>query len=263
MVEQQAAILNVVESMTLYDTVLVSPFISTLQFIDGWFTSFVGIGSQNEVPFLNVRNRNHGLPYCNQDTRDQMPYGAQIYSLGVEFFAPNVATQFIEELGDPNRYWAEEIHSAIWVSDLPRHASITLRINQDDRLKLNCAMAPSGMGPTGGAMGHGDPAADAVIYNGADLVPGFMKGMTSMGEPVLNNRWPFPVPLDVPRKASLSAVIKFSEYGRQLLQHMVGPNLLRFVGGRGSESVYLNSMFGIRVSLQIKRFVQQRGEYHA
>lgn len=254
------AIMNVLESQTLYDTVLVSPFVDYMKFNDGWYNSFAGIGAANEIPFFNVRNRNHHLAYNNQDTRDQTAYGMKIYSLGVTFFAPQIATQFHDIEGGAS--FAEEIHSAVWEADLPQHAAAILRVNQDDRLKIQCCMSPPGYGPSGGGMGHGDPTVPTFEET---TNPAIMKGMTGMGVPDLNNQWPFPEPIDVPRRASISVVIKLSEWARQMLQIMVGP--LRYVfapaagGGQIDETLYC--MFGIQVSMKVKRYVQQRGQYHA
>lgn len=249
---------NVLEPMTLYDTVLVSPYVDSMKFHDGWYNSFAAIGAANEIPFFNVRNRNHHLAYNNQDTRDQVPYGMQIYSIGVSFFAPQIATQFTLIEG-PALHYAEEIHSAVWEADLPQHAGMILRVNQDDRLKHAVAMAPSGMGPFGGGMGHGDPTTPISTETAC---PAFMKGMTSQGTPKLTARWPFPVPIDVPLRANISVVIKLSEWARQLLQTMTGPHYLAFSGGDAAPTIPLYSVFGIQVSLQVKRLVQQRGQYH-
>lgn len=252
---------NVSEAQLLYDTVLVCNDVNDWEFHDGWTTTFALLGAQIEIPFFNVRNRNHGLPYNNQDTRDQTAYGMQIYSMGVSFFAPQIASQLFES---GRTQWdvdcVEEIHSPIWEADLPRHASITLRINQDDRIRHQVAMAPPGYGPFGGGMGHGDPnqwGADAASQD----IPSIMKGATTQSVPENTNRWKFPVPIDVPRRATISAVLKFSEYARQLLQTMAGPGDLWFWDSDNHVSLVKSSCFGIQLSLQVKRYVQQRGEY--
>lgn len=254
--------LNVHEAQTLYDSVLVSPNIDKWDFSDGWFTTFANLGAANDIPFFNVRNRNHGLPYNNQDTRDQTAYGMKIYSIGISFFAPQIATQVIEN--QTITFATEEIHSAIWEADLPRHVGAILRINQDERLKIQSCMAPPGYGPFGGAMGHGEPAQWSTDI--AD-VPSVMKGATSQSMPELTNRWPFPIPLAVPRRAAISVELKFSEYARQLLQFMTGPHSVPFLqdAGDGTYDYLLSNYacFGIQVSMQVERMVQQRGQYHA
>lgn len=254
---------NVSEAQTLYDTMLVCPDVNTWEFHDGWTTTFADLGAMIEIPFFNVRNRNHGLPYNNQDTRDQTAYGMQVYSMGVSFFAPQVATQMLLiDRHDVDVSSAEEIHSAIWEADLPRHASLTLRINQDDRIKHQCAMAPAGYGPFGGGMGHGD-AEEWASDVAAQESPAIMKGCTTMGTPDLLARWKFPVPLDVPKRATISVVIKFSEYARRLLQFMRGPLDIMLWDYDNQGWIAKPTCFGIQVSLQVKRYVQQRGDYHA
>jgi len=230
-----------------------------MSFNDGWYTTFAALGAANEVPFFNVRNRNHHLAYNNQDTRDQTAYGMKVYSMGVSFWGPQIATQFTDIEGGIG--YAEEIHTAEWEADLPQHAAAILRVNQDDRLKIQCCMAPPGYGPSGGGMGHGDP--NVAIFE-ETTNPATMKGMTGMGVPDIDNQWPFPEPIDVPRRASLSVVIKFSEYGRQMLQTMSGPHRLYFQPDPASpisEAPYC--CFGIQVALKVKRYVQQRGQYSA
>lgn len=255
----QGEFLNVLEPQTLIDTVLIGPSVASMQFRDGWYTSFANFGAALEIPFFNVRNRNHGLPYNNQDTRDQTAYGMKVYNLGVCFFGPQVATQFLEAPNAPGGYAVEEIHSAVWEADLPEHASVILRVNQDDRLKAQCAMVPCGYGPVGGGMGHGDPTQDVSYL--PSYIPSTMKGCTTGGIADLGNKWPFPEPLDVPRRATLSAVIKLSDYARALLAQMTGPHGLWAQDVRG-QGVVLPSLFGVQISMTVKRYVQQRGEYH-
>jgi len=254
-------LMNVSEPMTLYDTVLVSPYVESMRFHDGWYPTFAAFGSANEIPFFNVRNRNHHLAYNNQETRDQVPYGMQIFSIGIQFFAPQIASQAVlTTLNGGAPLAIEEIQSAVWEADLPQHASFEFKVNQDIRLKQSCAMAPSGMGPFGGGMGHGDPT---VYISHETNVAAYMKGMTSQGIPELDARWPFPVPIDVPLRANISLVVKFSEWARTLLQTMIGPHYYLFapVGG-GAPSSPTKTIYGLRASLGVKRLVQQRGEYH-
>lgn len=251
---------NVKETQTLYDTVLIGGYIDAMEFHDGWFSTFAAIGAANEIPFFNVRNRNHHLAYNNQDKRDQVATGMRIYNMGVSFFAPQVATQFFQILLNAGGIeYAEEIHSAVWEADLPQHAGAILRINQDDRLKISCAMAQPGYGPCGGGMGHGDPTRP---ISNTPTAPFTMKGMTTQGVPEITNKWRFPEPIEVPRNASLSVVIKFSEWARQLLQTMSGPLNYGLQEPGGGEFKARYCTFGIQVSLGVERLVQQRGQYH-
>lgn len=257
---------NVLEPQIMHDTILVGAGVSGWQFNTGWFTTFAAMAAQTEYPFFNVRNRNSGLAYCNQDTRDQTAYGMQVFQMGVQFFGPQIHSQaFNTTTAQPtDPAVIEEIHTALWETELPRHASITLRVNQDDRLKINCAMVSAGMGPVGGGMGHGDANQEYNMPTSrTEPYYAVMKGCTSNGVAEGSNRWPFAIPLDVPRRATLSAVIRLSEYGRQMLLTMLGPHSYYNPNGEQEGVTKLSCLFGVRVMLTVKRYVQQRGEYHA
>jgi len=247
---------NVPENWKLYDTVLLGNWTGFMNFNDGYFLDFQTIGQANAIPFFNVRNRNHGLAYNNQDTRDQTAWVFKIFGIGVTFFAPSV-TLYRNAAGTPGGPQNTELH--LWETELPKHASIVLQTNQDERLKMNCLMAPPGSGAVGGGVAQGNP--DAVSQG---LQPNVSKHNFTQGVPDLKNMWGFENPLEVPRRASLSATIRFSEYGRQLLQTMPGPFATCFRPSSGAGSWYFQSgLFGIKVVLSGQRQVQQRGQYHA
>jgi hypothetical protein len=253
--KQMQGFANVPEALTLYDTVLVTQHI--LKWHDGWFTSFLAAGQANSFPFLNVRNRNHHLAYNNQDTRDQMPYAMEVYSIGVDFWGPSQAE--IESGGEFGMIYQQN-HASIWMVDLPRHASIKFNVNQDEKLNAQCCMVPSGMGPVGGGVGQGVMAYAEGFTGGT---PNPMLGMTTMGMADITCRFKFPNPIQIPRRASISAVVTLSEYGRQLLQSLVGPWQYVFKDWESGRELFKWMAYGITVSLQGKRLVQQRGQYHA
>jgi len=255
--------MNVPEGLTLYDSILVGARIPYLKFKDGWFFNFAQAGASNSFPFLNVRNRNHHLAYNNQDTRDQLPYAMEIYSIGVDFWPPYVESQYqlTPPDGGSGGLIAYNNHSALWRNELPRHANIKFFVNQDEILNQQCCMAPSGMGPTGGGVAQGwTEGANSV--NGSETASPIL-GVGSMGEAAITNRWPFPFPIAVPRRASISAVVSLSEYGRKLLASLPGPYAYVLQDMAGPGTFTKNTTFGITVSLTGKRLIQQRGRYHA
>jgi len=253
---------NVPEGSTLYDSILVGARIPTLKFKDGWFSTFAQAGASNSFPFLNVRNRNHHLAYNNQDTRDQLPYAMEIYSIGVDFWPPYVQSQYIKNEPDgAGTLIAYNNHSAIWQNELPRHANLKFFVNQDEILNQQVCMAPAGMGPCGGGVAQGMMSAANVLMPGFTATP--MLGTGTMGQAEITARWPFPSPLQVPRRASISAVITLSEYGRQLLSKMRGPHNYILQDMVGPTTFQKSTTFGITVSLTGKRLIQQRGRYHA
>lgn len=249
---QDAGYKNVRESFNLYDTVLMSPWVNTISNPPaGWFATFNAMSTANQISFFNVRNRSIGIPYNNQDTRDALPYVFLIDSIGIRFFGPQIAT-----LSSLNSADAQEDQlTALWEHDLPQNTSITLRTNQDDRLKIASLMAPSGQGPAGGGVGRGDPS----TYNAT--LP-LTNAVGSQGMPELKNRWPFPYALGVPRRASLSVTLKLTEFAKELLGIPSGPGFIQTRNSAGNTGT-LYPAFGIQVTIFGRREVQQRGQYHA
>lgn len=242
---------NVEETFPLFDTVGVTGYLDSIQPTPpGWFPTFAAAGAANDISFFNVRNKaTCGLAYNNQETRDQTAWGYLLRAIGVQFFAPPSAIQI-----DDNNY-QESLHSSLWSADLPIHSSLTLSINQDDYLKVNTQMCGAGIGPTFG--GYGQYGTLSVSGTGV------AQGSQTNGESMLKNMWHFPDPIGIPRRAAISAKIKFSEYGRRLLQALRGPHSHQFYGPAYAQAIKLYSFFGIRVILVGQRLVQQRGELHA
>jgi hypothetical protein len=247
---------NVPENWILYDTVLIGLGVADLSFKDGYLPSYLVLGGLNDLPYFNVRNRNHGLAYNNQDTRDQTAWVFRIYTVGVQFFGPTTNV-YRDAAGVPTGAQHTEQH--LFMTELPKHASLTIQTNQDERIKLNSLMAPAGAGAISGGVGYGSRQIQSG-NNSFDTV----KGAFSNGTSVLTNRWGFPNPLEVPRRATLSAKIRFSEYARNMLTNMPGPYYQPFRPFGGVGSWYFSpAMCGIRVILGGQRQVQQRGQYHA
>lgn len=241
---------NVSESWVLYDTVLVAPEISTIaSYRDGYFSTFAALGAATSIPFFNVRNRTHGLAYNNQDTRDQLPYVMKIYSIGVSFFSPSTTTFTQSSNG------AQRTAMDVWESEIPKHTSLTLTTNQDDRLQIGCLLAPPGYGiqVSGAAQGEVETA---------HSYPAIQKISWCQGVPELTNKWGFKKPLEVPRRANLSVKLELTEYARELLGVVPGPYYQRFLD-KTSQWTAQPGVYGIQVTLGGVREVQQRGQYHA
>lgn len=256
---------NVPEALTLCDTMLVTGQALSLKWHDGYFPSFQLAGQANSWPFFNVRNRNHGLAYNNQDTRDTLAYAFEIYSIGVDFWSPAVIQQCLYNAGNgaPAGMFVQQNMSAIWTCDLPRHASVKFNVNQDEKLNATCCMVPSGMGPVGGGAGQGDFGLLTAPPSTEALHP--MYAALTQGQSEITCRFKFPNPIQVPRRASISAVVTLSEYGRQLLQAVDGPYSIKLLDKEDPDrtAIYKWSCFGVTLSLQGKRLIQQRGAYHA
>lgn len=244
---------NVGESWVLYDTILIGGYANSFNYHDGYYPSFATAGNVSSFPFFNVRNRNHGLAYNNQDTRDQLPWVFRIFSIGVSFWGPSTVL-YRDTAGVPTGAQVTELQ--VWENEIPKHASLTLQIQQDERLKIASLMAPSGIGAVGGGVAQGDPEN---LANWA--IPNVSKFNFGNGTPLLTNRWAFKNPLEVPRRANLQATINLSEYGRSLLADMTGPWYHPFQAA--AAYTFKWGMCGMTVLLGGQRLVQQRGQYHA
>lgn len=246
---------NVAENWSLYDSVIVHNDIASLAYRDGWFTSFAALGANQEIPFFNVRNRNHGLWACNQDTRDAMAYGFRIFTIGVQFFAPSLPQYHNLDTNVPTG--EQTLNSVLFANEIPKHTSLILKTNQDERLRINSLMTPPGVGAVGGGVSFGDPES---VYG----VPNSGVWANHQGYPILTNKWGFREPLEIPRRASISVTLRLNTYAQNLLQWLNGPTWhpIRSKAGDGNY-VTVSAIAGIRVYLGGQRLVQQRDQYHA
>lgn len=250
---------NVRENWPLYDTVLIGLNALGAQTTPGWFTTLAAMGAANQLFFYNQRTRADGLPYCNLDTRDQMPYAFIIKTAGVRFFASyqseNDAVSYLD-----GAWFRESTVPHVFLTDLPNHCSFRLQIQQDDVLKSIVPLVPAGYGPVGGGYGQTSPQSQFSV-----AVDKTYSAVTqSMAH--ITNRWKFPTRIKVPRNAALTVELQFSQYARELLQAMVKQNTQDLISGNGHQSDAdhdSKTTYGIQVSLIGQRLVQQRGQYHA
>ena len=90
-----------------------------------------------------------------------------------------------------------------------------------------------------------------------------------MGEPSIDNRFPFSMPVRIPRNATIEANVILTPYLRSIMEGMSGPEYWIGDGEYVAESPGSTDFFkvpvryGIQVSLYGYREVQQRGQYHA
>jgi hypothetical protein len=246
---------NVAENWILYDSCIVHNNVPNLAYNDGWFQTYAALGGNQEVPFFNVRNRNHGLWACNQDTRDAMSYGFRIYTIGVQWFAPSLPQFSSIDTNVPTGQ--KVLNSVLFTNELPKHTGLILKTNQDERLRINSLMCPPGVGAVGGGVSQGD----AEAFMGA---PNTGVWANHQGYSVLSNKWGFREPLNIPRRANVSVTLRFNEYAQRLLQFINGPGwhpIRNSLGDGNYRTVY--GIAGIRVILGGQRLVQQRDQYHA
>ena len=246
---------NVFESWHLYDTVLIGNGQSDTP---GWYESFATLGAADEVPFFNQRNRSGTHPaYNNFDSQEHLSFVFLCYSIGIEFFgmpfsdfgAWNAGTSTFDMVDYTENY-------AKFCSEIVQHAGLTLKVSQDEKLAICCTAAPPGAGVTGFTKRLYIPTATAPVV----AVPLGTFQNLSNGVPHITNRWKFSSPVEMPRAVNVSAVLKFSEIARNILQNMDGPGWFTSVNLEEGEQI--DSVAGIRLSLFGKREVQQRGDLH-
>jgi len=242
---------NVVEDFDYFDTVLVYPDLAELSNQPpGWFAGFPALANVNQMSFFDVRNRaNTDLAFCNVETRDMTPFAMEIDHIGVQFWSP--ANKILSYAGTSEDF-LDGFQASFWENDLPRHCGVKLRVQQDEKLKTTAFMVPSGHGPVVGGFGT-----LGLQGQGVHAVSVGIAGQSS-GASRLSNQWPFPSPIQIPRRAALSVVVEFNEYARQVL------GAYSALGGRYHFAVddYVYMPYGVTVSISGKRFVQQRGALH-
>lgn len=263
------AFANVKEQYMLYDTVGINQVVIGVGITapDGWFTSYNDMGQANDVPFFNVRNRTSGLMWNNQDKRDQLAWPFLVNSIGVTFWA-NPATA-APGLTGTSTDSPEDITSHIFANDLPRHCGVVMRVQQDDRLKTHAYFCSPGYGVCGGGYARGQATSINALGSNPIMTNNPLYdhhlAIQSQGQPTLANRFEFPLALRIPRTATMSVRLVFTEYGRQLLQQMpeLGIwNQTLTANPADNDHVVMPGFSAIQVSLVGQRLVQQRGQYH-
>jgi hypothetical protein len=258
--------MNVAESYPIYDTVIVSKeLFGKEKSINGWYTNFVDFAADEKHTFFKNRTiGNSHLAYCNMDSADNIDFVYKAFSLGVRFFAPVMNDAFDLIITSPSTM--NENVCPFWLFDLPKHVGIDFRVQQDVIVENTCLATCPGYGPRGG--GGAQPLEDEQgTYPNA--VP-YKCVVGTMGEPVVDNRFPFPDPISIPRNTPIEANIYLSTYARSIVGDWLGPQSWVIPTeeqdtqpGAQDDYISLGNRFGIQVSLYGYREVQQRGQYHA
>lgn len=235
---------NAKEKFELHDSILIGKD-KWIVSRPGWFQDFQGFAASQKHSLFKTRSLSDvGIAYNNMDTRDQMPFAFEVESIGISFAAP------LGVVGENSDFSSNDnnLIGPIWVNDIPRLIGFRFKVRTDEKLLHNCELAPEGSG------GVGFMAAGATIF--PDL-----SAMTNVtqGEPDLENRWPFPEPIGIPRGASFSVELELSPYAVELLRSFPDYNNYTFGIEPGTE---IAAVASIRASLIGNRFVQQRNELH-
>lgn len=231
---------NVRESWPIYDTVLIGLTEAQAAKYPGGFQTFTQMSQQDEIPFLNIRNSSEaGLSYTNISSKDKTPWPYYLDSFGMRFIYPT-----------PNANGSAE-HSAvlacskIFETEILDHCYFQFSIREDIRLTIKPAMMQAGFGPQG-------------FMAAVNTQNSFFVSNITNGQPNMGNRWRnVGYTMDIPRDTPIKGVIRFSPYGKLLLQQ-----LNTVAGFDFEEQDTFQALARIELSLFGKRDVQQRGEYH-
>lgn len=245
---------NVKEDFDYYDSVLVYWGLDDLSLrTPGWFSNFQQIGAANAVSFFDVRNLgNTDLAFCNVETRDMTAFPMHIEKIGVSFWSP--ANKMLYYTG--TLPFSDAFQASWWDNDLPRHAALRFKVQQDEKLKTTAMMVPFGAGNVVG--GYGMLSEILPSTSQAPVCAGFNQGV-----PVLRNEWQFPIPIQVPRRAALKCSVEINEYARTILSAFATGAPQYKIQVATELSPLPTLPFGITVSISGKREVQQRGALHA
>lgn len=258
--------LNVAESYALYDTIIVcSEMYGKEKSINGWFYNFRDFAANDKHTFFKNRSiGNSHLAYCNMDSVDNVDFVFNAITMGVRFFAPVIHDALQDTQSPYGPVLINENNNAWWLFDLPKHCGIDFRVQQDVIVENCCMGTPPGYGPR---LGSGtQPATDP---NANINSTPFKITAGTMGEPAIDNRFPFPYPVRIPRNATIEANLKPSLYARYVMENMSGPEDWvsdgEFVAETPANTDFwkMPVRYGIQVSLYGYREVQQRAQYHA
>lgn len=257
---QKGEFMNVSERYTLYDTIAVLHDLTDLsKQPPGWYPTFAAFGSAAEHTFFNSRNNgNCDDAYTNVETRDQTAYAFLCESIGLSFWcSPYLPNEY--EVASEDYVSRMILPPALWQSILPYECSLTLRVQEDDKLKANALMLSPGYGPVGGGFGNAGGATAAVVTS--PTYPDITAQTQGVASPQALFR--FPTVMKIPRRASLCAYLRISPYGRAMLAAFPGAGSTQ-VWDTDYQTLILKSvMFGVTCTLNGARLVQQRGELHA
>jgi hypothetical protein len=283
---------NVGESWPLVDSIVICSLLTGRESqIRGWFRTFQQFFAQAQHSLFKDRTAgNCGAAYNNQQIADSMDYGFVAYSLGVSFFAPCIMQSADPNVAEPVEvppYDLVEYENALaswWTHDLPRHCGIQFKVNQDIVLEASTMMTPPGYGPISGGMAF---EIDPTLKMVAPLIPdppqnainidfgprnkefSLMVGNINQGPSCLEARWPFAVPLEIPKMATIEGILNISDFalvtGRAL--HADTPRNYFWKNPLSAQLdekrfVFFPQRFGIQMSLYGVRYIQQRGQYH-
>jgi hypothetical protein len=137
---------------------------------------------------------------------------------------------------------------------------IQFKVQQDIRIELPALHAPPGYGVSGGGTAFPQLPTIAPAFG---EIP-FCSTNAQQGVPLLNNRYPLPYKIGIPRTSSIEGILHLSQYARDILTTMgTAPQNFVFNSATGAAPyTFFQKRYMIQFSLIGERLVQQRAEYH-
>lgn len=251
---------NVVETWPVYDSIVIcNQLLGSEATVPGWYTTFANFGQRETHQFFKNRtDGTAGEAYCNQKNGDSMDFAYLIHSAGLEIMCtPTYDVQIgdVDGIGEI----VTSIDEALpqwWRADFPWHVGLQLKVQQDIRWESPAMGAPAGVGAFGSGV-----AFNQAFPSTYGEVP-YMISQTTQGIPLLNNRFPFPEPIGVPRTGSIEMIMHVGEWAREILQNITGPHEFVINNNGVAPFNHYYSRYVIRASLFGERLVQQRAQYH-
>lgn len=253
---------NVAEAWALYDTIGISRTLYGNETNAGWFTTFNAFGQQETHSFFKQRTQGQiGTAYTNMQSSDSMDFAFVAHSIGLALFAPapNISARSAPPDGTGGQLDKFDAAIGHWfAADLPRHMGLQFKIQQDIRIELPALHCPPGYGVSGGGVAFPELAPVSAYGSNVTNVTNVQQGI-----PVLSNRYPLPFRIGIPRTASIEGIIHLSEYARQIMTSVIGPQDMFFNSDDGTAPYkFFQKRYLIQLSLIGERLVQQRGQYH-
>jgi hypothetical protein len=249
---------NVVETWSLYDSIVICPTLYGTEQNASWFTTFAGFSTRETHRFYKTRTEaTVGPQYNNQQSSDSMDFAFKIHSIGLAIMGPPFFECQPSEV-DSDAIVTVDAYLPQWfVAEFPYHCGIQLKVQQDIRVELPVVACPPGYGAIGGGVSSETPA---IITHGD--IP-YVTNQSGSGVPVLSNRYPLPEPIGVPRTGQIEGILHVSEWARNTLANVTGPHQIVFNSDDGALPYnFEDARYIIQMSLFGERLVQQRAQYH-
>ena len=235
----------------------------------GNFFLFSDLAAQDEIWFLNSRNKQSGLPWNTQDQRDSMPYGYIMDGIALNF-AISAYSQFVTTDDENGLNMKVDHNSAhLWQVEIPEHTTVELIVANDTRFETIASYIPKRHGMTGGGVGGGMlydldyqvPPGEGPGYSVYKALPQMARASILNGIPSANKKHNGSLRLqkmDLPKGTNVAVRLVMDAYAKKLLSNM-NLGFECAVARNRERASYKPVTASIQLVLDGQRRVQQRG----